>query len=225
MAEERSLTPERELLKLIEEPGATGKGPSTKRGLKFFNLFSPVALKARLSFLKAKFKGGLKPQSLINLEFRVVNRVLEFGIFLLLFYLVSNLVTSFVNLNRKSDLALKIKKSAASSELPEVSLLKAASYYLEKARARDIFKMGLATSTVEAQDSSAAPVSRIAEASKKLKLVGISWSKDPDAIIEDTKAEKAYFLKRGQVVDDFEVKAIFKDKVILSYQGEEIELR
>jgi len=44
-------------------------------------------------------------------------------------------------------------------------------------------------------------------------------------IIEDTQAKRAYFLKRGQMINDFEVKAIFKDKVILSYQGEEIELR
>jgi len=224
MAEERPPTPERELLKLIEEPGTAGKIPSVKERIKLFNLFSPAALKARLSFLRAKFKGGFKLQSLIHLEFSVVNRALEFFIFILLFYLVSNLIISMINLNKKSSLAFEIKKNIVSSGLPEISLLKAASYYLEKARARDIFKMGL-TSAAETGDLPTVPVSRIAEASRKLKLVGISWSKDPDVIIEDTKAEKAYFLKRGQMIDDIEVKAIFKDKVILSYQGEEIELR
>ena len=70
-----------------------------------------------------------------------------------------------------------------------------------------------------------ASTSRIAEASKNLKLVGISWSDDPDVIIEDTKAGMAYFLKKGQMINDLKLKEVFKDKVILGYQEEEVELR
>ena len=224
MAEKGPLTPERELLKIIEEPGTRVKVGSRKVGQKFFSLFSPVALKARFSFLRAKLRGGAGFQWLANLEIKAINRLLESCIFILIFYLVGNFVISMINLNSKSGLAFETKKIDASVAIPQASLLKATSYYLEKARARDIFKMGL-TSAAETGDLPTVPVSRIAEASRKLKLVGISWSKDPDVIIEDTKAEKAYFLKRGQMIDDIEVKAIFKDKVILSYQGEEIELR
>lgn len=224
MAEKGSPTPERELLKLIEEPGLAEKSPSAKVKLKFLSFFSPVALKARFSYFKLKFKGGFSLQKLIHLEFRVANRGLEFFIFLLLFYLISNTLISVVNLNRKSGLEFDIKKISAPSSLPEVSLLKVASYYLEKARARDIFKMGL-VSVADTKQVTETPTSKIAQAMQNLKLVGISWSEDPDAIIEDTQAGRAYFLKRGQMIKDFTVKAIFKDKVILSYQGEEIELR
>lgn len=185
-----------------------------RQGLKFLVYFSPVALKARFSFLKAKLKGGFSFQNLAHLEIRAINRVLVFCIFII----------SMINLNKRLSLEFKAKLAAAPSALPETSLLKVASYYLEKARARDIFKMGL-TSVANAQQISKAPISKIAEASQNLKLVGISWSEDLDVIIEDTQAKRAYFLKRGQMINDFEVKAIFKDKVILSYQGEEIELR
>lgn len=223
MAEKGSPTPERELLKLIEEPGLSGKSPSTKARLKFLSLFSPDALKARFSYLKLKFKGGFSVKALTHLEFRFVNRALELFIFVLLFYLISNLMISIVSLNKKSSLEFQIKKTAA-AVFPETSLLKVSSYYLEKARARDIFKMGLG-SVSEAKDVSQVPVSKLAEAAQNLKLVGISWSEDPDVIIEDAKAGRAYFLKRGQTINDFIVKAVFKDKVVLSYQGEEIELR
>ena len=223
MAEEGSSTPERELLKLIEEPSAKVDVSSVKVRRNLFSLFSPVALKARFSFLKAKFKGILSLKRLTHLEFRIINRSVEACIFILIFYLVCNFIVSMINVNKKSSLEFEIKKFTA-SVLPETSLLKVVSYYLEKASARDIFKMGL-TSVVDKEKVAKVSISKIAEASKNLKLVGISWSEDPDVIIEDTKAEMAYFLKKGQMINDFKVKAVFKDKVILSYQGEEMELR
>ena len=61
--------------------------------------------------------------------------------------------------------------------------------------------------------------SRILDATESLKLVGISWSDNPDAIIEDTKDTKTFFVKIGQKIGDVKVQAIFKDKVVLSYQG------
>jgi type II secretory pathway component PulC len=66
----------------------------------------------------------------------------------------------------------------------------------------------------------------VVEATKHLRLVGISWSDDPDIMIEDTKTQRTLFLKKGKLIDnEIKVQAVFKDKVILSYNGEEIELR
>ena len=68
--------------------------------------------------------------------------------------------------------------------------------------------------------------SRASEATKNLALVGISWSNDPDVMIEDTKDNRTFFLKKGQLIDNqIKVEAIFKDHVVLSYGGEEVELR
>jgi len=224
MNEEKRLTPERELLKLIEEPISQEGVSPLKARRRFFSLFSPAALKARLSFWQAKFKAGISLQRLLQLEIKNINWSLEVLIFILIFYLVASFLISMINLNKSSSLDFKLKKITASSLLPEASLLKAASSYLERARARDIFKMGLA-SLAEPQKAERVPISKIAEASQNLKLVGISWSEDPDVIIENTQEGKAYFLRRGQMINDFQVKAIFKDKVVLSYAGEEVELR
>lgn len=226
MAEERPSTPERELLKLIEEPSQTAKVSPVKAQFKLLALFSPVVWKARISLVKTKFKGGIHLKELIyHLEFRIVNRVLEIAIFFLLFYLVSNFIFSLSISNKRSNLEFKIKEIGKQVDIPESSLLKVSSFYLEKARVRDLFKMGL-PSVAEVEGQSAAPTFiSISDRSKSLKLVGISWSDDPDVMIENTKENRTYFLKRGQMIDDFKIKAIFKDKVILSYRGEEIELK
>jgi hypothetical protein len=224
MAEKRPLTPERELLKLIEEPGIRVNASPTKTGRNLFSLFSPVVLKARFSFLKAKFKGGFNLQRLTPVEFRVINRSLELCIFISIFYLAASFIISMINLDRESSLAFEIKKITASSVLPETSLLKVASYYLRNPKARDIFKMEK-SHVAETEQVQKASISKIAQGKKNLKLVGISWSDAPDAIIEDASLKRVYFLKSGQMINGFQVKAILKDKVILGFQGEEIELR
>jgi hypothetical protein len=103
------------------------------------------------------------------------------------------------------------------------ALKSSVSVYLEKIRQRDIFSLGERTASFVAE--SRGPSSRIISATENLKLVGISWSNDPDAMIEDKKALRTFFVKRGQMIGYVKVQAIFKDKVILSYGGEEIELK
>jgi type II secretory pathway component PulC len=63
------------------------------------------------------------------------------------------------------------------------------------------------------------------EMTQNLKLVGISWSNDPDAMIEDTKTTRTFFVKRGQMISEVKVKDIARDKVVLTYDGEDIDLR
>ena len=105
MAEERPSTPERELLKLIEEPSQTAKVSPVKAQFKLLALFSPAVWKARVSLLKTKFKGGIHAKDLIyHLEFRIVNRILELFIFILAFYLVSSFIFSLSVSNKRSNL-------------------------------------------------------------------------------------------------------------------------
>ena len=66
---------------------------------------------------------------------------------------------------------------------------------------------------------------KLEEMVKNFKLVGISWSNDPDAIIEDEKAKKTYFVKTGDKINKISIEAIYRDRVILHYLTEEVELR
>jgi hypothetical protein len=44
-------------------------------------------------------------------------------------------------------------------------------------------------------------------------------------MIEDTKALRTFFVKRGEMAGEAKVQAIFKDKVVLSVGTEEFELK
>ena len=65
---------------------------------------------------------------------------------------------------------------------------------------------------------------QLQEMVKDLSLVGISWDKEPVAMIEDKKVKKTYFLKKGMRINKFKIEDILKDRVILSFEGEKIEL-
>jgi hypothetical protein len=110
-----------------------------------------------------------------------------------------------------------------SGELREKSVLKKLDYYLDKVKKRDIFRMGAEARPENALE--AAPSSKVAEATQNLRLVGISWSDDPDAMVEDTKTLKTFFVKKGQSIGDVKVENITREKVILRLDRELIELR
>ena len=44
-------------------------------------------------------------------------------------------------------------------------------------------------------------------------------------MIENTAEEKTYFIKRGHNVDGVRIEAIYKDRVVISFEGKEAELR
>ncbi len=227
MAQERPFTPEKQLLKLIEDPKLK---PASFNSLAIkhqgLSLFSFGAWVGRVSFFKDWFKKQFQKPHTQGFDVKIISKVLGICILALIFYFINNLYTSFVSLKNPLNLALEVKKEDLDTFGPVDSLVskRAVTYFLEKIRQRDIFNMGQSGKN-DSQIIPRAPSSRIIEATQFLKLVGISWSNDPDAMIEDTKAMRTVFIKRGGVIGEVKVQAIFKDKVILSYAGEEIELR
>ncbi|HEC69950.1 MAG TPA: hypothetical protein ENI31_06695 [Candidatus Omnitrophica bacterium] len=221
--EKEPSTPERELLKVIENK--EGSILSSKRGLrKGFSLFSWGALRGRFSFLRGSFKDNFLN---LSLDIKSINRLLFLflGVIILLFS--SNIFNSYKRMDKNIKSIFQIQPPK-SFKFVESSILKKPSFYLEKVRKRDIFKMA---SQVKEEKKPTSPevkkasIPSIAEKVKDLRLVGIAWSEDPDVMIEDTKLKKTFFLKRGDYINDLEVRAIFKDKVVLGYESEEIELK
>jgi type II secretory pathway component PulC len=61
---------------------------------------------------------------------------------------------------------------------------------------------------------------------QKLRLAGIAWSDNPDAMIENIETNETYFLKQDDLINGkLKIEAIFRNKVILSYQGDQAELQ
>lgn len=225
MAQEGPLSPEKQLLKLIEDSktkSADIRIQKVKRhGL---GLLSPGAWIGRFSFFKARNTAWTGGGGVEHFDIRSINSILTVSVLALAFYFFTAIFMSLIDLKKKPGLGFEAPASTETTAAHKASLLKAASFYLEQVRERDIFK------TVEAKPSekeTAAPVSSsgIAEAVQNLRLVGIAWSNDPDAMIEDISIPKTYFVKRGAKIGEIKIQAIFKNKVILNYGGQEIELK
>lgn len=55
-------------------------------------------------------------------------------------------------------------------------------------------------------------------------LIGIISGEKPQAVIEDKKNQKTYFLYKGQSVNQLMITDILDDRVILDFEGEKLEL-
>lgn len=221
------LTPEKQLLNLIEKPASQKSGVSSvvaavkHHGVGFVHA---GAMKGRVAYLKDTLRVGIPGFKIQTWDIKTLNVLFEIGIVLLVLIFLVNLGFSIVHLGKKVQFEVKLAKPSEYKIAQVASLLKGSAIYVEKARQRDIFRMGARPS--DTIGLSKGPSQRILEATANYRLAGISWSGDPDVMIEDTKSQHTYFLKKGQVIEnDIRVQAVFKDKVILSYQGEEIELR
>lgn len=59
---------------------------------------------------------------------------------------------------------------------------------------------------------------------KDVSLVGIISGDNPQAVIEDKKTQKTYYVEKGQSIGDIKVEEIQEGKVILNYKGQKFEL-
>ena len=68
---------------------------------------------------------------------------------------------------------------------------------------------------------------KVAAKIKDLKLVGISWLNTPDSasIMVENAEGVTIFLKKGDTISNVIVKKIFVDRVIFSYEDQEMEVR
>jgi hypothetical protein len=170
-------------------------------------------------FMSGGIKGFKDERNQLNIK--AINAGLFAITGILTLYYINGVIVSLKKVNNVNLASFISAKDAPVAPSKEVSSLKPLSFYLDGLKKRDIFKMGQKSPLESAEVIS----SKAAEATQTLKLVGISWSDQPDVMIEDTKAAKTYFVKKGQMVGDFRVEAVYKDKVVLRYGAESIDLR
>ena len=182
--------------------------------------FSLLNLQKAISgFISNGIKGFKDEKKQINIK--AINALLFIFTFCLTLYYINGISVSLKKIRNVGPGNFVLAKDSLAASAQEASSLKPFSYYLESFKKRDIFRMGQKSSL----DNTGAISSKAVEASQSLRLVGISWSDQPDVMIEDTKAAKTYFVKKGQMVGDFRVEAVYKDKVVLRYGAESIDLR
>ena len=229
MAEnEQPPTPEKQLLKLIENPKQDALRQESKRreGLKWFS-FS--ALKGKFSFwqsLSSTKWFSLRRFTHSPVGLRQVNTILKVLIVIGSIYFIYAVSEMGIELNRASNLIFEPDKGVR-PEQEETGQLKSLAYYLEKVSVRNIFSIPEFKAKPVKEKPAEAPAKKTKEdLSKTYSLVGIAWSANPEVMIEDVQKKRTHFVHRGQIIDEkVKVVSIFKDKVILSRDGKEFELR
>lgn len=104
----------------------------------------------------------------------------------------------------------------------EIPAMKGLVYYIGGISGKGIFQR---QSKMEQVMTEPVFSSKMADMTANLRLVGISMSADPDAMIEDVHLQKTFFVKAGSMIGDLKVESITKDKVTLKYNKEQFELK
>lgn len=208
--EQPQLTPEEKLLRIIESPPQSVHRMRSGRGLADF--------KFSFKILKAEY--AKKFQAFLNLKsanvFLTVLAVITTVFLVFDFWAGLPRTSAFVHLE-------ELAKRQGIGDL-SIEHLDPLSIYVQEITQRNIFAL---PPPVKKQASEETPASDLIVKSLKenLRLVGIIWSEAPQAIIEDAKEARTYLLNRGGKVKDARIKEILKDRVILSYDNQEIELK
>ena len=231
-------TPEEQLLKLIEGQNPTGSsGPQAgkpRAARKSLDLFAGIR-KISGSFeywrnsLRKKNSSGAALQIEAVLDIKWLNRALIVMVMITMGYLIIDL--SFFKPGRR-DFFNHV--SVSEPLFPAISGIgnsaKQSSFYLDGIKRRNPF---LAPGTVsqtpvnpqtgEAASTAGSP-NIITEMLQGYKLVGISWGDEPLAMLEETATGRTYFLRKGQEFKGIKVQEISKERVMMTFEGQEAEL-
>lgn len=206
-------TPEEKLLKVIENSDARGHlDPLDAKSVQQKSWEDMPGIKIIFDAVS----GFLTKEGLFNLyavkTVLIAIAVLTTVIFVFIF------MVDRMNFEKRFDMTVNGKVEAQNPETPQkikVDLVSA----LETVKKRNVFALGKEQpKPVEAKET--APKSLTS-----LKLVGILWSADPEAVIEDSAGKKTYMSRAGDSVDRWKIKQIFQNKVILEDGQGEWELK
>lgn len=132
-------------------------------------------------------------------------------------YLVASFLYPMLGL-RKIKLPQVTPEKINESKTEPTQEIKPYEFYLEAAKGRQIFSSAAAQEL--GQPASGVGVDSI----KDINLVGIISGENPQAVIEDKKTQKTYYLNKGQLMGEFQVEDIQEGKIILNYKGQRYEL-
>lgn len=127
----------------------------------------------------------------------------------------NNLRKRFEQITRESDKIVVNDDEELAPSKPTVSL----SDIFSRIREHNIFSLEQIPRT---QERSAMDYTHLMS---RLKLVGIIWSDQPQAMIEDSETSKTYLVGKGAAIGSSKVKDIFRDKVVISDGSNEWEIQ
>lgn len=220
-----NISPEERLFKVIQEGKKSTRKPPVWRmpgfGLPQLKQFFTGFLSKKAKIDKQALPGGtsiaLPFSGLGHIDFKLVNKVLYAILAVITIIVIYWVMYQRPNLSKATSLIYTRAYPELKSKSTEV--FKPLSFYAERAKKRDIFHP--ANTQIKASGGL-----RLQELIKDLSLAGIYQGEGQhfEAMIEDKLAKKTYFIKAGDDIKGMKVKDILKDRVILQYGDEELEL-
>lgn len=202
---EKKQTPEEELLRLIENPANDTKEPKAfKKGFRL-----------NFSWIKKVLHPSFSPAS-FNLK--NINKGLLVLSLVMAIYLIFDFIKGRPDLSQiYASNIVGHKPEAKASGKTQIMNLPDVLSTVEK---RDFFHF------VPIKKEEAIPTAKEAMVSlaSNLKLVGIIWGKSPQAMVEDKQENKTLLLNQGDAIGKLKIKEILRDRVILGYEDQEMEL-
>ncbi len=217
---EPSLTPEEKLLRIIESPqGVARPMKPVRASLQDFK-FSGKLLSEKYGKI---FKGWLQE----HLNIKAIN---------FLFLFLALCATAYICIDfpmgvPTKNIVAQVQNSAKKFDIGDLTLgeLEPLAIFTQEITQRNIFSLPESAPKPVSQGENTTVQNEGAKAAEvltsSLKLVGIIWSDVPQAIIEDTKESRTHLVSRASKIGRVRVKDILKDRVVLSYDNQEIELK
>lgn len=197
-----SISPEEKLLKLIKG----GRKTSGKEN-GATSLSNPALL------LKGAGSAGLQKYFSFGFAQKVIN-VLMLCAF---FYFIGAFVYPWL-VTKEIKMPVVLPESQKEDIFENLEKTKPFEYYQDAATVQGVFARPLVA------QSQGPSVVAGAELLKDFVLVGIISGDSPQAVVEDKKNQKTYYLRKGQFVGEFQVEQIDAGKIVLSYEDQNYEL-
>ncbi|MDD5080931.1 MAG: hypothetical protein PHC58_02930 [Candidatus Omnitrophica bacterium] len=207
---------EKELLKTIEGGSALKEVNLSK------NSASILSLRGRGEFLISNFQKIFTSDK--QALFSLVNNILLGVILVIGIFMVVEFIRGYARLNSVPKFTLGEGNDEIAEQLKFFDIKNKEDYY-NVLVARNIFNPAEEKKKFVEQEKD---ISEVAQLLNNFKMVGFYWTPDEQekyAMIEDSASQLTYYLKEGDDFMSFKVEKVDTDKVIMSFDDEEITLR
>lgn len=215
---EKGLTPEERLLNLIKEGVKVDKQEDI--------VVSDVRESKPLNPPKIDFKKFFTTQGTNKLLWLIFLFIFIYTAYDLGTSVIPRLVT--VNTNKAFDLAIEEKKPPVNQTgEPQKNLQpQPLAYYIQEIEKKDLFKSVIIAKDAQATNQTQPQPAKVKldELAKTFALKGIVAGQTPQAVIEDTKLGKTYFVIKQDKIGDVTIDDITDTKVSLRFEQETIDL-
>lgn len=144
------------------------------------------------------------------------------GLLLICCLLIAGVTAAIKSLQRShSEIDADNELPLENAYSPEELKVKPFSYYAGLISKKDLFKMMV---EVRKEMPKAAAQAGPLELLSNYSLSGVVSGESPQAIIEDKKSRKTYFLNKGQYLGEFRIDDVIEGKVIFDFNGQKFEL-